>query len=317
MTLRAAVVGVGYLGSAHARHYAMIPGAELVAVVDVDAARAREIASRTGAEALTDHRALAGRIDVASVAVPTRQHFPVTRDLLRMGAHVLLEKPLAATVAEARELTRLAGAHGRVLQIGHVERFNPAVRALTERVDHPLFIECHRLAPFVARGTDVSVILDLMIHDIDLVLALVAAPIQRIDANGAAVLSADIDIANARLRFTDGCVANITASRISLKRERKMRVFQHDAYLAADLQNLTLDIRFKVRNGPPPRIEGDSIAFEKEDLLQAEIRAFLDSVRHDTPPLVGGAEGLRALEAAFAIARRLPSRLPTRPATRS
>src|SRR5207302_1355230 len=232
--LRAAVIGVGYLGRFHAEKYAANSGAELVAVADIDPARARAVAAALGVEAVTDHRALLGRIDCASVAVPTPLHHAVAGDLLEAGVDVLVEKPLTTTVDEGKALLELAVRRGRVLQVGHLERFNPAIRALDGIVREPRFIECHRLAPFTERGTDVDVVLDLMIHDLDVILSMMPSPLRSVEAVGVPVLTNSVDIANARLRFANGGIANLTASRVSLKRERKLRIFQPDAYLAVD-----------------------------------------------------------------------------------
>src|SRR5262249_31676812 len=232
--VRAAVVGVGYLGRFHAEKYAAHPGAELVAVIDVDADRARAVARELGVEAGADHRALAGRIDCASIAVPTNHHYEGARDLLAAGVDVLVEKPLTPTADEAKALARPAVRGERVLQAGHLERFNPAVLALEGLVTQPRFIECHRLAPFTERGTDVDVVLDLMIHDLDVILSMVPSSLRSVEAVGVPVLTASVDIANARLRFANGCIANVTSSRGSLKRERKLRIFHADAYLAVD-----------------------------------------------------------------------------------
>src|SRR6185436_4539265 len=232
--VRAAVIGVGYLGSFHAEKYASLPGVRLVGVVDADGERAEAIGKRLGAPAFPNYRALLGQVDCASIAVPTAAHFAIARELLEREVDVLVEKPIAATAAEGRHLVELAAARGRILQVGHLERFNPAIRSLAGILTRPRFIECHRLAPFVERGTDVDVILDLMIHDLDVILSIVDAPIERIEAVGVPVISETVDIANARLRFADGAIANVTASRVALKRERKIRFFQSDAYVSVD-----------------------------------------------------------------------------------
>src|SRR5512139_200485 len=232
--VRAAVVGVGYLGALHAEKYASLPGVELVGVVDADAARAAAIGAKVGAPAIARLEDLFGRIDCASIAVPTPAHFTVASALLTNGIDVLVEKPITATLDEGRALVDLAAAHGRILQVGHLERFNPAIRALAGVITRPRFIECHRLAPFGERGTDVDVILDLMIHDLDVILSLVHDRVERVEGVGIKVLSEHIDIANARLRFANGCIANVTASRVALKRERKIRIFQADTYVSVD-----------------------------------------------------------------------------------
>ena len=222
-TLRAAVVGVGYLGRFHAQKYAAIDGVQLVAVADPGEAARQNVARETGCRAEADWRALLGKVDLVSIATPTPYHYEVAKAFLEAGAHVLVEKPITTTVAEAKDLIAVAAANGRLLQVGHLERFNPAVLALDGLLTRPRFLESHRLAPFKARGTDVSVVLDLMIHDIDLVQHLVGQPLVEVSAVGAQVFSDDLDIANARLTFADGCVANVTASRVSMKMERKLR----------------------------------------------------------------------------------------------
>jgi predicted dehydrogenase len=299
-------VGVGYLGRFHAEKYAAHPGADLVAVVDVNGERARAIGRELGVEALTDHRGLAGRVDCASIAVPTNRHFAVARDLLAAGVDVLVEKPVTTTVEEAKALVELAVRSGRVLQVGHLERFNPAVLALEGLVTQPRFIECHRLAPFTERGTDVDVVLDLMIHDLDVILSMVQSPLRSVEAVGVPVLTSSVDIANARLRFANGCIANVTASRVSLKRERKLRIFQADAYLAVDYGERRVRI---CRREPDPDGQTALVLEEREvpegDALELEIDAFLRAVRDREPPAVSGWDGLRALEVAHVIRESL------------
>jgi len=314
-TLRAAVIGVGYLGRFHAQKYAAMDGVELSAVVDAQAERADAVAGELGTEPLTDYRLLAGRVDMASVAVPTPQHYDVARYLLEAGVHVLVEKPMTATADQARSLVELAAARERILQIGHLERFNPVMQQLVERVDDPVFIECERVSPFRPRGIDVSVVMDLMIHDIDLILDLVDAPVERVEASGAPVLTSQIDIANARIQFANGCVANVTASRVSQKSERRMRLFQSNAYFSVDLSNGTLDIRRRGdREIMPgiPDIESEHLTLPGGDALADEIRSFISCVRTGRAPVVGGRDGLRALEAVVEIGRQLEANRLTR-----
>jgi predicted dehydrogenase len=300
--VRAAVVGVGYLGRFHAEKYAADPAADLVAVVDTDAERAAAIAAELGVEALADHRALAGRVDCATVAVPTQYHYPVARDLLEAGIDVLVEKPLTTAVDEGKALVELAARGARVLQVGHLERFNPAMLALEGLVTQPRFIECHRLAPFTERGTDVDVVLDLMIHDLDVILSIVPSTIRSVEAVGVPVVTPSVDIANARLRFANGCIANITASRVSLKRERKLRIFQSDVYLAVDYGERRVRI---CRREPGDDGQAALVLEEREvpeaDALALEIAAFLRAVREREAPPVSGWDGLRALEVAHVI----------------
>lgn len=299
--IRTAVIGTGYLGRFHADKYASIEGSRLVAVVDVDAERARAVGERHGVEALSDYRALEGRVDAVSVVVPTPLHFAISDFFLRRGVHVLVEKPMTATVNEAERLIRTARANGCVLQVGHLERFNPAILAVHDRVRNPVFIEAHRIAPFQPRGTDVNVVLDLMIHDIDIILSIVDAPITRIDTVGVPVLTPEVDIANARLEFSNGCVANVTASRVSNKTERKMRVFAADTYVSIDFQQKSVTTRRRKSSG----IEAESLRHEDGDALRAQIESFLDVIRRGATPLVTGADGKRALETALAISAQL------------
>ena len=306
--IRAAVVGVGYLGRFHAQKYAQVEGCELVAVVDARAEAREQVAKELGTQGLADHRQLLGRVDAVSVVAPTPAHFAIAQEFLAAGAHVLVEKPITETPDEARKLIALAKEKGRVLQVGHLERFNPAILAAEPFLTQPRFIECHRLAPYKERGTDVNVVLDLMIHDIDIVQTIVGSPIVSIDAIGTAVFSDEIDIANARIRFESGCVANATASRVSLKSERKLRVFEDDAYLSLDLQQKILTV-IRKRSGPitpgqlPVTIEEQS--FDQGDALKAEIESFLDCIRAGRPPVVSGEAGLRALETAMRITEQV------------
>lgn len=300
-----AVIGVGYLGKYHAEKYAALPSSDLVAVVDADEQIAREVAERCGCRALTDYRELLGEVEAVSVAVPTRLHYAITRDLLEHGCHVLVEKPITVTVAEAQELVDLARTRERVLQVGHLERFNPALLNLDRVSPSPVrFIESHRLAPYKPRGADVNVVLDLMIHDIDIILDIVRSDLARIDANGAKILGDAVDIANARLLFENGCVANVTASRVSTKTERKMRLFERDRYISIDFHNRILKVNCKGSNEAfpgIPEIISEEFVYERSDALMTEIEQFLASVAGGPPPLVSGEEGRRALDAAIRI----------------
>lgn len=316
--MRAAVVGVGHLGRFHAEKYAGNPDIELAAVVDIDAARAHAVGDALRVPVLTDHRALAGRVDCASVAVPTPSHYAVARDLLSAGIDVLVEKPLTTSVDEGKELLELAVRGGRVLQVGHLERFNPAIRALGGRVIQPRFIECQRLAQFGERGTDVDVVFDLMIHDLDLVLTMVNSPVRSVEAVGVPVLTPSVDIANARIRFANGCIATLTASRVSLRRERKLRVFQPDAYFSIDFD----ERRGRVVRREPDEAGQPSLTFEdlevrEGDALEEEIDAFVQAVRARQPPPVTGWDGLRALELAHVIRESVETEVRAAEATRS
>lgn len=300
------VVGVGYAGRYHAEKYAASPKAALVGVADIDRARAEEVASRFGVFATTDYRDLLGRVRCVSVAVPTRLHCEVSRAFLGAGVDVLVEKPMAATLEEGKELVALAGRQDRVLQVGHLERFNPALRRLEGVICDPKFVECHRLAPFVERGTDVDVVLDLMIHDIDIIASLVRSQVQRVDAVGVAILTDKPDIANARITFANGCVANVTSSRVSMKRERKIRFFQTDAYISIDYDQRRAQIYRKPdKSAGWLGIRGETVEMKDGDALADEIDSFLESVRTRAPALVSGEEGLRALEIAAMISERL------------
>jgi predicted dehydrogenase len=302
--VRTAVVGVGYLGRFHAQKYASLPAVELVAVVDASAGNREQVAAETGCRAVADYRDILGEIDAVSIATPTPLHYPIAKHCLEHGIHVLVEKPITTTLEEARSLVDTAARVGRVLQVGHLERFNAAILALAGTLGRPRFVESHRLAPFKERGTDVNVVLDLMIHDIDLIQSLVAAPIASIDAVGASVFSAGLDIANARIRYANGCVANTTASRVSMKMERKLRVFQDDAYISIDLQQKVLTIVRKPPAGadvPKGQVLIEERTYDQGDALKLEIEAFLRSIREGTPPVVTGEDGLRALETATKI----------------
>lgn len=304
--LAAGVVGVGHLGSLHASKYAASSSAELVALADIDEPRAREMGLRYRAPAVTDYRDLLDKVRCVSIAVPTQEHYRVARDFLAAGVDVLVEKPIASAVPDGRELVDLARRNGCILQVGHLERFNPVVREVEGLVSDPRFVECHRLAPFVARGADVDVVLDLMIHDIDVISSLVHAPVASIDATGVAVLTDKPDIANARIRFEDGCVANVTASRVSMKRERKIRFFQHDAYISLDYDAREAQVyRMEDRGRGWEGIRSETISTEDGDALRDQIESFLESVATRKSPLVSGEDGLHALEIASAISERL------------
>lgn len=302
--IKAAVVGVGYLGKFHAEKYATLPHSELIAVCDTNTAQREAIAKQFNAESVADYHDLIGKVDAVSIAVPTQLHHKVGLFFLNNGVHVLIEKPIATTIQEADELIAAAKQNNVLLQVGHLERFNNAVKAVEPDLSNPRFIESLRLAPFKLRGTDVSVILDLMIHDIDIIQSIVKSNIANIAANGASVLSDSIDIANARIEFENGCVANVTASRVSLKTERKLRIFQHDGYIGMDLDSKKISVH---RKGDKemlpgiPEIISKEHAFDKGDALKDQIAAFVDSVQNQTAPVVSGEDGKRALETALAI----------------
>lgn len=308
---KCAVVGVGYLGRFHAQKYAAIDTADLVAAVDIDRQAAERSAAECSCRALTDYRDIIGEVEAVSIAVPTVRHYDIARDFLDAGIHVLLEKPIASTLEEARALTRLARERGVVFQIGHLERFNAAFLDLGGFELKPLFIESHRVAPFKPRCTDVNVVLDLMIHDIDLILGMVKSPVRSLAANGTSVLSDELDIVNARLEFENGCVANVTSSRVSVKSERRMRIFQPEAYISIDFQNSGLAVhRIGDREMFPgvPEILREESSFEENDALKREIESFVSAVREGTPVVVTGEDGLRALETAMRISAMVDAR---------
>ena len=298
------MIGTGYLGRFHAQKYAAASGCTLVGVVDPrDEVRAA-VASEMGTRGFADHRDLLGQVDAVSVVTTTPAHYAIARDFLEAGAHVLVEKPITETVGQAQSLIDIAAAAGRILQVGHLEGFNPAIVAAESRLGGARFIECQRLAPFKERGTDVNVVLDLMIHDIDIVQSIVGRPVESIEAVGTPVFSGAVDIANARLRFEGGCVANVTASRVSLKTERKMRVFRDDAYLSIDLQQRILTVIGKRSAAPAPGelpVTIEESSYDQGDALRAEIHSFLDCIREGKRPLVSGEDGLRALDIAIRI----------------
>jgi predicted dehydrogenase len=308
---RYAVVGVGHLGRFHAEKYALIPESELVAVVDEDLERAKEVADRFGCEALKDHRALPGRIDAASVVVPTVHHHRVTKDLLAAGIDVLVEKPIAATIAEADDLIGTAEAHRAILQVGHIERFNEALLTLGSRIKSPRFIESHRLGAFSGRATDVDVVLDLMIHDLDIISTIVGSELTDVEAIGIPVLSENIDIANARVKFKNGCIANITSSRVSVSPVRKIRIFQPDSYISIDFQKNRIGVFRIDRSSGTPQIAAEEVEFTKGDALEAEIRAFTECVRTRRKPIVSGVEGRTALAMAKRVLTALEESLAT------
>jgi predicted dehydrogenase len=299
--LRVGVVGVGHIGSNHARIYSELPKADLVAILDIDPARADEIGGRYKIKVAASLNEFAGMVDAASIATPTSAHFSIARDLLAQGKHLLIEKPITEKTSDARELAEMAAEKGLVLQVGHVERFNPVLSALEQRLTHPRFIEAHRLSPYPNRSTEIGVVLDLMIHDLEIILHLVNSAVENIDAVGVPVLSRGEDIANARLRFADGCIANITSSRISPERMRKIRVFQEDAYLSLDYQGQSGEIYRRV-NG---QITREPVAIEKEEPLWQQLTSFVDCALTGGEPRVSGSHAAAALELAVEITRRI------------
>jgi predicted dehydrogenase len=320
--LKVGVIGTGHLGSLHAKMFSQIESAQLVGVYDLDRPRSEQVAAENRTTASARLEDLLSAVEAVSIATTTKSHFDVAHRALRQGLHTFIEKPITETIEQARTLVELAEEKKLKLQVGHIERFNPAILALEHLKLQPLFIESHRLAQFNPRGSDVAVVLDLMIHDIDLILSLVRSPVVRIDANGVAVVSGSEDIANARLQFENGCVANVTASRISQNKMRKMRLFQHDAYISIDFsQGLAEVFRLvdendaaakptmmlgKIDQGEQKRI----IVYEQPEVkdvnaLKYELELFVKSVREDTEPPVTGSDGLQALEVAQEILKKI------------
>jgi predicted dehydrogenase len=308
--LRVGVVGVGYLGRFHALIYSRLPGVDLVGVADTRGEIARQVATEAGCASYANGTELLGRVDAVSVVVPTTAHLAVARPFLERGVHVLLEKPIATTADEGRAIVQLARRSGAVLQVGHLERYNGGVMALAERIDRPRFIEAHRMSGFVARATDVDVVSDLMIHDIDIILSLVGSDIVGIAAVGTPVLTDHIDIANARLEFANGAVANVIASRVSRDKSRRIRIFQERCYLSLDFIEQHLDVVYpRERPGEEwPEIVSERVTIEPVKPLDAEIADFVACVRERRDPLVSGEVGVEALEVALAVKERILSR---------
>lgn len=307
-TLRAAVIGVGYLGNFHAQKYAQLDGVELAAVIDSNPARAEEVATKVGAVPETDYTRVLDDIDLVSIVVPPARHFDIARDCLAAGVHALVEKPVTETVDQAETLIELAEARGIVLQVGHLERFNPVVHALRQRIRDPRMIEAQRFAGYQERGTEVDVVLDLMIHDIDIVLSLVDAPLRAIQSSGTAVVTNNIDIAHARLEFGNGCIAELSASRVSQEPARTMKVYQPGGYLSIDYANHELRVG-TVRDGREEQARRE-VTFETEtvtgtDVLMAEVSSFVEAVRSGSAPQVTGEDGKRALEVAIDVSHRI------------
>jgi predicted dehydrogenase len=299
--LRVGVVGVGHIGSNHARLYSEIDTADFAAVYDVDLARAKAIAEKFGAKAAKSLDEFAERVDAASVATPTSSHHEIALPLLQRGKHLLIEKPITENTAHANELADLAAHNRLILQVGHVERFNPVLSALEARLTHPRFIEAHRLSPYPDRSTDIGVVLDLMIHDLEIILHLVRSPVQNIDAVGVPVLSRGEDIANARIRFQNGCVANVTSSRISPERMRKIRVFQEDAYLSLDYEKQSGEVYRRVAG----KITRDRVEIERGEPLKRELVSFIECAATGREPRVTGFQAAAALELAIDITKRI------------
>ncbi|MFH1581536.1 MAG: Gfo/Idh/MocA family oxidoreductase [Pseudomonadota bacterium] len=306
--LRVGVIGAGYLGKFHAEKYARMDNVDLVGVVDKNRSLAENVAGNYNARAYIDHKELLGKVDAASIVVSTPEHYAVSKDFLENDVDLLIEKPMTVTLEEADELIRIAESRGLIIQVGHLERFNPAVVALRDIIKNPMFIESHRLSIYHSRGTDVSVVLDLMIHDIDIMLNFVRSDIKTIHAAGIPVISEHVDIANARLEFESGCIANVTASRISTKNERKVRLFQKDAYISVDFANRKITVINKAGEGGTGLIPGMGIkqlSFTSADALEDELASFVKAVKRREVPEVTGQMGRNALKIALSIMEQI------------
>lgn len=300
--LRAGVIGVGHLGQHHARLYAAIPGVTLVGITDQSAERAQEIAGRHAAQPYRNPDDLLNDVDLVSVAVPTSAHYAVAKMCLEAGKHVLVEKPIAVRPSEAHELVALAKSKGCRLQVGHSERFNPIMRMMRPHIQRPAFIEGHRLSSYSPRGTDVDVVLDLMIHDLDLVLSFNPGPVEEVRASGVAVLSPTIDIAQARIQFRSGCVANLTASRVSINKMRRLRFFQRDQYISIDFQTRQAGItRRRVVSGAPPELETETFQGNADEPLKLQLESFVQAIQTGSRPEVSGEDGAAALDVAHLV----------------
>ncbi|ETR70316.1 MAG: oxidoreductase domain-containing protein [Candidatus Magnetoglobus multicellularis str. Araruama] len=309
--IKVGVIGVGYLGKFHAQKYAKMPHVDLVGVADINKENVEKVALDCGTKAFTNFRDLFGQIDAASIVVPTELHYSVARDCLENNIDVLIEKPITYNLEQAEELLVVAKNRNLLIQVGHLERFNPVVLAIRDMIQRPVFIESHRLSPYKGRGIDVSVVLDLMIHDIDIIRNFVQSDVKWIQAAGVPVICSDVDIANARLEFEQGCIANVTASRISMKEERKLRIFQKDAYVSVDFA--TKDITCIRRNENVtdsiiPGMEIQKLHFDEGDALNAEIESFLNCVQQRTTPEVPGQAGRDALAIAIDIMAQIKTR---------
>ncbi len=306
--LRVGVVGVGHLGQHHARVYAELEECNLVGIADIDTERGKEIAKRHSTTFFEDYHDLFGKVDALSIAVPTEYHYSIGSECFQQSIHLLIEKPMTSTLEQADHLITIAAVNQAILQIGHTERFNAAVSKLAQIVDKPAFIESNRLSPFPERSTDIDVVLDVMIHDIDIILSLVKSPVKKLDAVGIPVITSKIDIANTRLEFETGCIANVTASRVSLKQERKLRIFQPEKYISLDYRAQALNVvelkhperRYDFPNSRPT-IVPYQVKIQKQEPLKAELQSFVQCIQTGGIPVVSGIDGRNALNVAFKI----------------
>ena len=309
--LRVGVIGTGYLGKFHAEKYAQMDDVDLVGIADTNKSQAEKIAKKYSVKAYTNHKDILDKVDAVSIVVPTPAHFKVSRDFLKHNVDVLIEKPMTTTIEEADELIRFAESNGLIIQVGHLERFNPAVIALRDYLNKPMFIESHRLSTYKKRATDVSVVLDLMIHDIDIISNFVRSKIKSIHAAGIPVISGHVDIANARLEFENGCVVNVTASRISTRDERKIRLFQRDAYISVDFANQGITVvrkNNKDKSSIIPGMDINNLCFNKGDALDDELKSFVKAVIKRESPEVTGQVGRNALKIALSIMQQIRNR---------
>ena len=307
--IKVAVIGVGYLGEHHARIYSKMEGVELVGVVDTYKDRADSIAAKYNTKAFYDYKDILGKVRAVSIVTPTILHYQIAIDFIRFNTDILIEKPITTTISQADSLLVESESRGVLIQAGHIERFNPAFRLIVEYIKNPRFIESHRTGPFAGRATDVNVILDLMIHDIDIILSLVKADVTDIRAVGTPVLTNHIDIANARIEFSNGCVANLTSSRVSKEKMRKTRIFQPDSYISLDYAEQSLTMYRRIIEDNSPKIIEDKITPEKEEPLFAEIKSFINAVNYGTRPLVSGRDGRDALKIALQVQEDAEKRL--------
>lgn len=314
--MKVGVLGVGHLGQHHARNYMEMDSTELIGIFDIDQKRVQEIAEKNSCNVFESAQKLIAKVDALNIATPTTTHYKYAKQCLQAGKHVLIEKPICSELSQAKELVEIARSHNLKIQVGHIERFNPAVLSLSDVLLNPLFVEANRIAPFTPRGSDVPVVLDLMIHDIDIILSLVQSRVTDINAVGVPIVTEDVDIANAKIEFENGALANITASRISLKQERKIRFFQRDKYISLDYQKKAVNIvkkNPKIKNIMSQIMSGDRNAnilemFDTEkpkiverEPLRAELESFIFSIENDTRPIVNGQDGYEALRVAFEI----------------
>ncbi len=299
--VKIAVIGIGYLGEFHAQKYKANKNADLIGIVDTNKQRSEEISNRIGVKSYNDYKSIIDQVDAVSIVVPTNLHYKIAKFFIENKKHVLIEKPFASNTAEARKLKKISEKNKTILQIGHLERFNKAFVELKDKVKNPLFIECNRISPFKIRGTEVDVIMDLMIHDLDIIMSINKSKIKNIQASGISVLTSKTDIANARIVFEDNCVCNLSSSRISDKIERKMRVFQKNSYFSLDYQNSSLGTYKKIKNKNAVSIEKKEKSFPQNDSLKDEIDSFVKCIKNNKKAVVDASDGLNALTYALKI----------------